>query len=348
MINYQEIIENLELDGVKNLLNSLDIPYKDTENALIMPTVCHNAEAESASWKLYYYKNTHCFYCFTEDGAMSIFKFLQHFYEARGVIYDWYQDIYKVVIDCSSSRKINQKKHYTSVKEDYLQKKDRKELVSYPSGVLEVFVHYYPIEWLNDNISKESMDKYGILYSITQNKIIIPHFDINNRLVGIRGRALNEWDIENFGKYMPVQIEGKWYSHPLSLNLYGLNKNKENIKKYRRVYVFEAEKSVLQLEDFSAPNCSVAVCGSNFNKIQMDLLMRYCAPYEVILCFDREELEGEDKYFLKLWNICKKYNKYCNMSFVYDRRGLSKMKDSPSDNGEEIFKKLIQERVMVK
>lgn len=57
------------------------------------------------------------------------------------------------------------------------------------------------------------MDKYNILYSISQEKIVIPHYDINNNLVGIRGRALNEWEIENVGKYMPIRIENKWYAH---------------------------------------------------------------------------------------------------------------------------------------
>ena len=74
------------------------------------------------------------------------------------------------------------------------------------------------------------MDKYQILYSPVQNKIIIPHFDVNGRLVGIRGRALDEWEIENIGKYMPVQVEGVWYSHPLSFNLYGLFQNRKNIE----------------------------------------------------------------------------------------------------------------------
>ena len=57
------------------------------------------------------------------------------------------------------------------------------------------------------------MDKYNILYSISQEKIVIPHYDINNNLIGIRGRALNEWEIENVGKYMPIKIENKWYAH---------------------------------------------------------------------------------------------------------------------------------------
>jgi hypothetical protein len=102
------------------------------------------------------------------------------------------------------------------------------------------------------------------------------------------------------------------------------------------------------MESFSIPNCAVAVCGSNFNKYSLNILLKECHPKEIIICFDNEELEGEDKYFNKLWNICQKYNNYCNFSFIYDREGLLQEKDSPSDRGEEIFKRLISRRVKVK
>lgn len=348
MIDYGQIIENLELEGVERLLTSLGIPYKNTEAALIMPTVCHNADIEEASWKLYYYKNSHMFYCYTECGALSIFKFLQEYYETRQIEYDWYRDIYEVVVNCSVSTTRSPINAYKSQRSDYEPQKVRRQLPEYAPGVLDCFVKKYPIEWIQDHISKSSMDKYNILYSISQNKIIIPHYDIDGRLVGIRGRALNKEDVEIFGKYMPVQIENKWYSHPLSLNLYGLNWNRENIKKFGICYIFESEKSVLQMEGFSIPNCAVASCGSNLNKFQIDLLIRYCAPREVVVCYDREEEKGEHKYFDKLYKMCSKYTNYCNMSFIYDRKGISKMKDSPSDNGEEIFKTLFKERVRVK
>ena len=141
------------------------------------------------------------------------------------------------------------------------------------------------------------MDKFNIRFSPSQNKIIIPHYDAAGRLVGIRGRALDEWEIENFGKYMPIQIEGKWYSHPLSLNLYGLNLNKENIKNTGIAYIGEAEKFVLQLDSFSIPNCGVAVCGSKLNKYALDILMRECHPREIVICFDQEEEPKSSKYF---------------------------------------------------
>ena len=349
MIDYQSIVENLEVEKVKNLLIELGADVIEKEDYLMCSTICHNEDPSQASKKLYYYKNTHMFYCYTECGPLSIFKFLKHYYDTRNIEYDWYEDIFQVVLTCSASkaREASNGSAWTTLRAEYAEQKQRKQLPTYPIGLLDCFVKQYPVEWLQDHISREAMDKYDIRYSISQNKIIIPHFDASGALVGIRGRALNEWEVENVGKYMPVQIEGKWYSHPLSLNLYGLNFNKEEIKKYGVAYIFESEKSCLQFESFNLPHCAVASCGSNLNKYQVDLLMRYCHPREIVVCYDNEELQGEDKYFNKLWSMCNKYKNYCNMSFIYDRKGLSKLKDSPSDNGEEIFIKLLKERIRI-
>lgn len=348
MIDYKEIVDNLKVESVKSLLEQLGAEVIEKEDCLICSTICHNVEASRASKKLYYYKNSHMFYCYTECGAQTIFKFLEHYYETRGIAYDWYRDILQVVLNCSASIPFNAGNTYKSQRDKYENGWAARNLQTYPSGVLNVFVKRYPVEWLKDRISTAAMDKYNILYSISQNKIIIPHYDINGDLVGIRGRALNAEDIEQFGKYMPIQIENKWYSHPLSLNLYGLNFNKDNIKKYKVCYIFESEKSVMQAESFSLPNCGVAACGSNLNKFQVNLLLKYCKPNEIVVCFDREEKENEHTYYDKLYNICKKYSRYCNMSFVYDKNGITKMKDSPTDNGEEIFQTLLKERVKVK
>ena len=347
-IDYQEIIEQLDDNKVKGMLDRLSIPYQDRGGYLILPTVCHHADIDEASLKLYYYKNTHIFQCFTECGAMSIFNFLKHFYEAREVEYDWYIDIYQMIMGCTMfSEQPKKKDGYKSIRANYEAQKVRRELPAYPEGMLETFVKYYPIEWLNDGISKEAMDKFNIRFSPSQNKIIIPHYDASGRLVGIRGRALNKWEIENIGKYMPVQVEGKWYSHPLSLNLYGLNITKDNIRRAGVAYIFEAEKSVLQCDSFSIPNCTAAVCGSKFNKYALDILIRECHPNEVVICFDQEEEPGSNEYFERLYHLCEKYTAYCNFSFIYDKEKLLRLKDSPSDRGEEVFKRLLEKRVRV-
>lgn len=320
---------------------------KETETYLIFPTICHNHNANEASSKLYYYKNNHLFYCYTECDALNIFQFLKMYYKTRNIEYDWYQDILEVVKNCTISKDI----HDFSIKREKYSDKYKKQqapkLVEYPSELLQIFEKRYPVEWLNDGITRAAMDKFNILYSISQNKIIIPHYDIKGRLIGIRGRALNDWEVEAGAKYMPVQIEGKWYKHPLSLNLYGLNKTRVNIKRTGIVYLFESEKSTLQLEGFNMLNCSAAVCGSNFNKYQLKLLMKYCRPKEIVICFDKEEKPGQDKYFNKLYSICEKYKNYCNFSFIYDRENLLDMKDSPTDKGEEVFRQLLKRRIKV-
>lgn len=348
--DYQLITQNLQDEKIISLMQQLGCGQcKETDNYIIFPTICHNDDVEHASEKLYYYKDSHLFYCYTNCDSMSIFTFLKHYYETREIEYNWYTDIYSVAKNCSIDRDLNkfEAASYKTLAGRY----DKRKKINLPvlqDSVLDCFVKMYPPEWLADGITEAAMDKYNILYSITQNKIIIPHYDVHGRLVGIRGRALNPDEVEQFGKYAPIKIEQKWYSHQLSGNLYGLNFNKENIKKAGIVYVFESEKSVLQCEAFSEPNCAVAVCGSNFNKFQLDLLLKYCYPDEVVICFDKEEKKGEDKYFNKLMGICNRYKQYCNFSFIYDRENLLNLKDSPSDRGEIIFRQLLKRRVKIK
>ena len=267
-MNYEELLENLDEDKIKQLLDKLDIPWQDKGNHLICKTACHNIDLDEASWKLYYYKNNKFFYCYSSCQGMSIFKFLRQYYETRQIEYDWYQDIYEVVRDCSNFKGIDGfiVERYKSLRDRYEIKRKEIQLPQYSSNVLDCFVKSYPQEWLDDGITKQAMDKFDISYSISQNKIIIPHYDIDGRLVGIRGRALNEWEIENVGKYTPIKIEQTWYKHPLSMNLYGLNITKDNIRTHSICFLFESEKAVMQMESFHLPNCSAAVCGSNFNK----------------------------------------------------------------------------------
>lgn len=347
---YQELINNLNEEKIIELMTKLGANrYIEKEGYIIFPTICHNIDAESASMKLYYYKDNKFFYCYTNCEGMSIFNFLKEYYETRQYEYDWYEDIVQIVEKCSTFSLLDsfEQTQYISQRNEYQNPHKNIKLPSYPEGILNVFTKFYPPEWLKDNITEKAMDKFNILFSISQNKIIIPHYDIENNLVGIRGRALDEWEVENIGKYMPVKIENKWYSHPLSMNLYGLNKNIDNIRKNKVVYVFESEKSTLQLESFPIDNCSVAVCGSNFNKLQLNLLLKNCYPQEIIICFDKEEKPGEDLYFNKLLKICQKYKNYCNFSFIYDRENLLDLKDSPSDKGYEVFNKLLDRRVIV-
>ena len=346
-MDYKSIIESLSPQDIINIFKKIGVTrYKETEDYIIFPTICHNEDADAASMKLYYYKNSHLFHCYTECGdSFSIFKLLKRFYETRGISYDWYNDIYSVI--GGNNTTVNFGFHtYQPIREQYASYSKDVALPTYNEDILTIYDTYYTAEWLNDGITKEAMDKYHILYSTPQNKIIIPHYNVNGELVGIRGRALNPEEIEMAGKYMPVQIEGKWYSHPLSLNLYGLNMNKENICRTGIAFICESEKAVLQAESFSIPNCVIASCGSSLNKYQIQLLLKNCHPREIVICYDNEEISG-DKYYNKLYHFCQLYKAYCNMSFIYDFTHITPLKASPTDCGERTFNELLKKRVKV-
>jgi hypothetical protein len=225
-------------------------------------------------------------------------------------------------------------------------------LDEYPKEMLSYFTKYYHPSWLQDGITKEAMDKFQISFSIAQNKIIIPHFDINGRLVGIRGRALNEEDIA-LGKYKPIKIGETLYTHPLQFNLYGIYEHKEGIKMRRQAIIAEAEKSVLLDQGYygDLSNC-VACCGSNFNKYQISMLTDILGATEIIIALDKEYEtcydEKAKKYRAKIEQMCRKFKTQATFSYIWDYDNLLKEKDSPFDRGKEIFEKLFKERIKIK
>jgi hypothetical protein len=65
--------------------------YIEKPDCIIFNTICHNEDASNAKMKLYFYKRNNHFFCYTHCGFLSPFRFLEHYYETRNIIYDWYQ-----------------------------------------------------------------------------------------------------------------------------------------------------------------------------------------------------------------------------------------------------------------
>ncbi len=124
------------------------------------------------------------------------------------------------------------------------------------------------------------------------------------------------------------------------MNAYGIDKNKESIKEYKKCIIFEAEKSVLKMDSIYGNNPSVAVGGSSVSEYQLNLL-KVNGCEKVYLAFDRE---GE-KWENKLNKICQKivnFNLECYI--IEDKNGkYLDLKESPADKGREIFEILLKE-----
>ena len=354
-INLQELRENLTEEHIIKIVLGLGAEkYEDKGNALIFPTICHNTRESEASMKLYYYKESHMFNCYTECSEnFDIFDLIKRVKEVNHEEFNFYDTVYKIAdLVEFNIFSVATKENYISNVDKYKPEQEEINLIEYDKKVLDVFRWMPTVEWLTEGISEEVMRKFNIMYYDYQNKIVIPHYDINNRLIGIRGRALDPVEAELYGKYTPLKVENTIYRHPLSFNLYGINNNKEDIKKYKTAIIFEGEKSVLKYGDMYGYNIAVASCGSNLNLRQIELLVKELQVENIIIAYDKEfsnfaSKEGEN-YYNKLSKICKKYANYCNFYFLFDFKNLLQLKDSPIDKGKEIFEELMKNKVRVR
>lgn len=234
-------------------------------------------------------------------------------------------------------------------------KKNRREvpiLSEISENILDTFYYAPHEDWLNDNISREALSRYEIGYYGLTNQIVIPHRDKDNRLVGIRGRYLDESDIERVGKYVPLQISGKFLSHQLGSNLYGINVTQNKIKSIRKAMLLESEKGCMQnYSYFREDSFAVATCGSNITITQQKLLLQYLKCEEVIVAFDREYQDAHsfeaEIYYNKLVKKVAGLVPYCKVCLLLDSENRLPYKASPTDMGKETLLELLDEKIVI-
>jgi hypothetical protein len=364
-----EIRKVLTLDDIYQLLIEWGGEPEYTDFGIISSTICHNVPGEG-SRKLYYYSNSTLFKCYTEcDDSFDIFELTMKVMRIQNnKIFDL-NDAVRYIAYHFGILNFDYKEENTTSLEDwsFLEKYDRiEEIIKDASFKDKIILKEYDdiilsrlnysvkiLPWLKDNISQQVMEQARIGFFPGPDQITIPHFDEDNRFIGLRGRALCKTEAERFGKYRPVVINQIQYSHPRGMNLYGLKWSKQNIKTLKKALVVESEKSVLQYASYFGfeNNISVACCGSNISTYQIEMLMRAGAN-EVIIGFDRQFQEIGDNEFQHLTQhlqkIYNKYKNYVNISFIFDKEMITGYKSSPTDEGKEKFLKLFNERVYLK
>ena len=358
--------ESLSIDQVKDFVAELGGEPEQKGNVLYCKTICHGGD----SHKLYYYENTALFHCYTgcAESTFDIFeltrKVMSREHPKAREESNWNLpeaiDYVAKYFHFAPNQRVNDDLREIVEEEKIFDKYDRikdinintqeVELKTYDGSFLKNFPRPKIQPWLREGISQEVMNKRGICYDPKNCGIIIPHYDINGNLIGIRERTLIEEQAENYGKYMPAKIAGKMYNHPLSFNLYNLNWSKDNIKKMKKAFVFEGEKSSLLFASYFGEqnDLSVAICGSSFINYQAWLLINLGVE-EIIIGLDKQFKEPGDEEFKKLIrnlkNIYKKYGIFVTISFLFDKENLLGYKDSPIDRGKDVFLELYKRRV---
>lgn len=352
----KDLKESITVDDVRTLLDLMGatISYED-ENIWISNTICHQGTKQ----KLYFYKDSKTFYCYSECGYLDVIELVKQVNDIEKS-YDAMNWIcIKLNIDnCEygfgKQEQLDDWKFINKLKYKKNKKSQtEKELSKVPISTLNMFQKLYYSGWIEEGISIRSMRKHDILYSTWQQRIVIPHFNKNGDLVGIRGRSLIPSDVELFGKYSPLLTGGtkdKFFNHELGLNLYGLDKNLTTIKRKRKIMLVESEKSVLQCDTmFGDDNFVVALCGSNLTKQHVKLILDL-NPLEVIIGLDKQWKEVDDHEYEK-WKkkIRDKFitplAPYTKVSVLWDVNNYLDYKDSPTDKGYDILLKLMDEKI---
>lgn len=193
--------------------------------------------------------------------------------------------------------------------------------------VVDYYGHYISDKFATDHIGYLTQIEFGLGYDHETNRITIPIQSEFGDVIGIKGRLLQESADEP--KYIYLE------RCPKGCVLYGLNKTIDYIKESGCVYVFEAEKSVMQCWDFGVKN-TVATGGKTISKTQIEMLTRLCA--KIVFCFDQDVGEEE------IERIAKAFPVGVPIYAKLDKKGILKAKASPSDE-EATFRSLPIERI---
>ena len=373
----EKLKEGLTIEQVFELVAELGGEPQMKGDFFVSKTICHNPTG-FGSYKLYYYENTKLFKCYTDcSTTFDIYELVQKVKKVNGEMKSYYTkegvltprewgltDAINYVIAYfnlsfeSTDFTVSQDsledweifKNYERIR-DIKEKEQIVELKEYDSNILKYLPRPHILPWEEEGITYEVMIDRGIAYNPKSQGIVIPHYDINGTLIGIRERTLVKEE-EKYGKYKPSILNRQMYNHPLGFNLYNLNNSKENIKLIQKAIVFEGEKSpLLYASYFGKENdISVACCGSSLISYQVHLLLSLGVK-EIIVGMDKQFQEIGDDEWIRLTNKLKtihdKYGAYTQISYLFDKGDLLGYKDSPIDRGPEVFMKLFKERITI-
>lgn len=352
MSSIKELRMQLSEDDIKNILARYGtFTAAETETSVVFPTACHNLTGGSP--KLYYYRDEKIFQCFTQCNCMfDIFDLILRMEKLRGNDIGLRQAILLTGVeqneeiskdardDLEYLRKLRDaSNNLLQSEEEYDGKILDKDLINRFTFNLNGVK-----PWMDEGISIEALNKFNIRYDSTNTAIVIPNLDHDGNLVGIRGRFFG---IDAKAKYMPLRYNGKILSHPTGKFLYGFYENNKNISKTGIAILFEGEKSVLKMETlYPGKNISLATTGKKISLDQLDALLKLKIR-EVVLAYDRDyrtPAERKEKLaeYDKIISILKPY---FEVSVMADFEKDLEYKDSPIDQGKEVFDKLMKERI---
>ena len=273
------------------------------------------------------------FYDFSSGIGGTVFTFTKYYFHCSG------REAFDMLLAYAGfdpgSAKYHHKLSATMVCRQFAKAAEKKKPEGEPKVPQDVMLRYEDDPeklkiWTDEGIAPEVLRDFEVKYDRLSDRIVYPIRDASGRVVNVGARTLDpDWKEKKLRKYTYCY---KWNAMNV---IYGLYENRDEILKEREIILFEGCKSVLKAKSWGVDNTG-ALLTSHLSENQMKLLISLGC--DAVFALD------EDVDIRKDRNI-EKLRRYVNVFYIRDRDHLLQEKDSPVDQGEEIFRKLYEGRI---
>lgn len=343
-IEAQAVMDILDEHNVNIILDSLGYSeeYRHNKDGILLNTsLCHHG----THYNLQFFSDSKLFFCYSECRKhYTIFQLVQQRFKIdypeaisyvaellgyehddtkeRSGIYDTFKEI----------------KSFTKGKQISTKSKE-KENNFLPEAILEQFYFQPYSKWTEEGILPEVQKLFEVGLSIDDKRVIVPHRHWKEgHLIGVVGRTLRDnWEELRIGKWMPM------YYFYNNLNIFGLWQNKKDILEKKEIILVESEKTPMLARSMGINNVG-AISGHNpLSKEQIKILSILALQgVKVVIGMDKDVPMQYVKSMAKKLSITIP-------TYVIDTNCKQlKSKDSPFDEGLDIFKKLYENKIEIK
>lgn len=358
-IDVKKLKKSLSLAHHKQIMQALGIPsYSENSTQIVYYTGDKNVDSYKGSPKLYFYKDTSIYVGMTAGRSYDIISLVQtrlallkqpcSFLDACQFILD------TTNINPDSISRVKKEGHvydWSNLERFIKVRKYGNQLSEYNRNIIDTLPPLYPQAWIDEGISEETMDKYQIRYYERCNQTVIPCFDDEARLVGVRVRNWDKDRVEQ-AKYMPlVTLDGQCYKFNTNQVFYGINYNKPEIERTGKVIIVESEKAVMKLDTYMGEhNIALGMYGSNLGIQRRNQLIKM-GVNTVSYVVDNDFI-GQDDAFFEQWRekiqrFIKLWDGFCRVEIVWDNLGLLGPKENATDRTKEVWEQLWENREII-
>ena len=205
-----------------------------------------------------------------------------------------------------------------------IRKRSEYSVRTYDESVLNKYIPLANKRFIDDNISIAAQQFFGIRYDVESQGIVIPIHNQIGELIGAKVRCNYEVQDGEMKYYYLIPCQA-------SQTLYGYSQNYKYLTN-NIIYIYEAEKSIMQCFSYGIRNC-VALGSGSISRKQVRMLLEL-NPKKIIFMHDvGYDLEN----ILRNINMVKNYSRFSEVKLGYwdffDR--LYDNKVSASDLGKK-------------